>query len=184
MTDQIEVQEKVRWEDLEVDEEPKYYFEGLGDAAAETHQFICEEISRRKKLKVAEEQEVTEWEEGKEPVPTELKHQSVANDLDERYEKALNSFDQMTDGAKALASVNAIMQGVLMVSGISAEEFAEAMEGRARADLEQEMDLNRFQRIVPSPELPLENGFRFVDRREWLEYVAQCTPSRNTLTGE
>lgn len=168
MSDQVEVKEKIRWEDLEVEEEPRY-FEGLGDAAAEMHQAICEERLRLKELKVAEKQETTEREKGNEPVPT---FQQSLKDLSE--------YDGGYDPAKVGAD---LMQGVLLVFGISEEEFAEAMEGRARAALEQEL---RFA------EIPMLGAVDWREANERLPRInemvsrinAFCTPSRINLTGE
>jgi hypothetical protein len=132
MTDQVEVQEKVRWEDLEV----------------------------------AEEQEITEWQEGNEPTPT-------------RYKCCVDLSKPGSDFTAVAA------QGIILAFGISAEEFADALEGQARAALEKEID------FLNTPVLGAVDCNNWREANERLpaigEMVARmnafCTPSRNNLTG-
>ena len=174
MNNQVETK-KVRWEDLEIAEEQDhlvidwvpsliediianwhrpqverwYIMPGLGDEVAQVHQALCGEI--------------TEWEEGNEPVPTEYKC----------------GVDPAKPGSEFTAWNGAGRAGVLLVFGISAEEFAEATEGLARAALETEID------YLNTPVLDWrEANKRLPSIGEMVAAInAFCTPSRNNLTG-
>lgn len=128
MTDQIEVQEKVRWEDLEVVEEQ--------DECQGCFDPLC-------------------------------------------------GIDYAKPGSDVTV-LTALKQGVLLVFGISAEEFAEAIEGRARAALEQEL---RFAEVPVLGAVDCNNWREANERLPKIsEMVARinafCTPSKNILTGE
>ena len=81
-----------------------------------------------------------------------------------------------------LAAGEAIAQGVILAFGISAEEFAKAMEGQARAVLESEVN------FLNTPVIGAVNWREANERLPSIsEMVARvnafCTPSRLNLTG-
>ena len=128
-------------------------------------QVEVKEQIRWEDLEVGEQHEITEWEEGNEPIPAEYKC----------------GVDPAKPGSEFTGV--AIMQGVLLVCGISAEEFAEAMEGRAKAALEIEMD------YLNTPVLGAVDWREANERLPRIsEMVARinafCTPTRINLTGE
>lgn len=172
MTDQIEVQEKVRWEDLEVDE--KQIEDGWGlsllqssekSEALRKHLISVEDcIPQKSSWIVDEEQGITEWEEGNEPVPTEYK-QGVD------YAKPGSESNGFIFGA-------AVMRGIVLAFGISAEEFADALQ-----DVPGKLEMDYLDTPVLGAVDWREANERLPRINEMVARVnAFCTPSRNNLT--
>ena len=138
MTDQVETKQ-VTWEDFEVVEEQEVC-DGCFDPQCGKYR-----------------KEITEWEEGNEPLPTEWKG-----------DKVTNGENWADDGINPEISESELarMQEVMIAVNVSLREWSESMERMT-------MDFARMQEIYQ---------YTGEGRFEAIGAIPLCTPHRNPLT--
>lgn len=151
MTDQVEVQEKVRWEDLEVasTDEIVWLEKGAEEYRMTVTEFIkyCggrvdsaiqfAQANPSVAEVIAEEYQLVK---GLTPVINGPEWVTAHDDAEcvECFDP-LCGIDPAKPGGDFTAWVDAMAQGIVLAFGISAEDFAEVSEGLARAALDQEL---------------------------------------------